>query len=282
MVGKSLFIVLLLGAMQLSGAVKKYDITVGTAPEKFIVQKICGKTLQIECLMPHGKNMHDFNVTPSMLKAVGQSKIFFHAGLLFESQIAEAIHNSSTKIVDIAAHIPKLHMANAINNEHNANIEDVHTWFSYRNLSAMADEVYKVLSENYARHADEFKKNHDMFLLEIKKSREEAAKKLRRFAGRTFLTHHAAFGYFAHDFNLKQLPFEFNGRDITPRHAAILSKYAREHNLKRIFIQHTASSNVRRALQNSTNAGLVILNPADEDVLGTMNRFASELEAAFE
>ncbi len=279
---KILFLICCTAVITLNAATPKNAITVGTAPEKFIVEQITGKRFTIQCIMPQGKNMHDFTAGPLMMKNAAQSRIFFHTGVLFEEQIADAIHKGNTKVVNIADNIPKLQMKLSAATDKTTYIDDIHTWFSYENLINMANEVLKTLCDEFPQYASDFKKNHENFKFEIEKSKAESAKKLRRFAGRTFLTHHAAFGYFAHEFNLQQLPFEFNGREITPRHAAELSKYAKTHNVKRIFIQSSASGNVRRALSSNTNAELTVINPADYNILDSLNRFAAELEAAFE
>ena len=143
-------------------------------------------------------------------------------------------------------------------------------------------EVEKVLCETDKENADFYTANYEKFCTQIDNAKNSAVKKLNHWQGRTFITYHAAFGYYADEFKLKQLAFEFNGREITPGNLTYLSRYAKQHKIKSIFIQSTTPPNARRAIQNAVKAKLVTIDPSDYNILKNLNRLSAELEAAFE
>lgn len=279
MLKKNLFFAVFVCAIELFGAL---DVTVGTAPEKFIIDKVGGSKVKVRTVMPPGKNVHDFAITPEMVKNIARSDIFFHTGLLFEQQISSILRNRKIRIVNLADYISKIQEVHPLHTAAEHPSDDVHTWFSYKNLKLMAHEAEKVLSETDSANAEFYSRNCEDLCAAIDSAKAAALKKLRHHSGRTFLTYHAAFGYYADEFKLKQLSFEFNGREITPRNLTYLSRYAKQHKIKSVFIQSSASENVRRAIVNTTKAKIVIIDPADYDVLKNLNRLSSELEAAFE
>ncbi|MBR2509077.1 MAG: zinc ABC transporter substrate-binding protein [Lentisphaeria bacterium] len=258
------------------------EVTVGIAPEKFIIDRIGGAKVKVKTVMPTGKNVHDFAITPDMVKNITAGKVFFHTGLLFEQRIANILSNRKVRVVNLAEYINKIQEVHPLHNSSEHPSDDVHTWFSYRNLKMMAMEAEKILCEIDKENADFYTLNCEKLCMEIDNAKASAVKKLSHWQGKTFLTHHAAFGYFADEFKLKQLSFEFNGREITPANLTYLSRYAKQHKIKRVFVQSTASPNVRRAIQQTVKAKLVTIDPADYNILKNLNRFSTELEAAFE
>ena len=71
------------------------EVTVGIAPEKFIIDRIGGTKVKIKTLIPQGKNVHDFAITPDMIKSMSSGSIFFHTELPFEQKIASKAAISS-------------------------------------------------------------------------------------------------------------------------------------------------------------------------------------------
>lgn len=276
---KFLYIILFFCVFSLYGVI---DVTVGIAPEKFIVEQIGGEKVRISCIMPTGKNMHNFPVSAEMAKRVSASKVFFHTGQLFEEQLAKLVDRKKVRVFDLSRYIAKLSEPHSVQSHHSHHAHDMHTWFSYRTLYRMAVETAKVLSQIDGENAAFYFKNRDVFCQKIENARHEAEKKLRKYNNRVFLTHHAAFGYFANEFNLRQLSFEYNGREMTPKSVALITKKAKKYNIKRIFMQSNVSTAVRNAVQEALKAEIVIINPDSYDVLGTLNHFTNELEASFE
>lgn len=276
---KFLFFTFLFVALQSYAAI---EVTVGIAPEKFIVDRIGGSKVKVRTVMPVGKNVHDFAITPDTVKNIAKSKVFFHTGIVFERRITNILSGRNIRIVDLSKYVNKIQEVHPLHSAAEHPADDIHTWFSFQNLKLMAVEAEKVLSEIDSENANFYSANCVKFCNQIDAAKAAVVKKLDHWQGRTFLTHHAAFGYFADEFKLKQLSFEFNGREITPGNLTYLSRYARQHKIKSIFIQSTASENVRRAIQNTTKAKLVTIDPADYNVLRNLSRFGAELEAAFE
>ena len=275
-----LYIIFLFSVTPLFAVLK---VAVGTAPEKFLAEQIGGKNVEVYCIMPEGKNLHDFSVTPEMIKKISECRIFFHSGLPFEVQIAQILDPAKTDIFDYSMYVDKINAPN--NNLHTAEHDskfDVHIWFNYINLYKMAVDTEKVISRHDGQNAAFYFKNRDILCNKITESQSATQNKLQRFGGRPFLTHHAAFTYFANEFNLQQMPFEYNGREITPKNLVFLARFAKKYNIKRIFIQSTAPENVRRAIRNATGAQLIIINPDSYNVLETLNQFTAELERSFE
>ena len=270
-----LFILFFITAINVSAVI---DVAVGIAPEKYIVEQIGGDKVNVFCVLPEGKNMHDFSVTPEMVRKVASSRVFIHVNLLFEQQLAKLVSPRKTEVVNLSIYVPRImdqHFLKPHRHDHN----DVHIWFSYNSLYRMVVETEKILSEIDGKNAAYYFKNRVDLCRKIENARHAAEKKLRKCKQRVFITYHAAFGYYAVEFNLHQQSFWYNG-DITPKNLAEAAKAVKKHHIKRIFIQSHVSEKVRNALQNATKCKLVVIDPDSYDVLATLNKFTDELEVA--
>ena len=270
-----MFILFFITAINVSAVI---DVAVGIAPEKYIVEQIGGDKVNVFCVLPEGKNMHDFSVTPEMVRKVASSRVFIHVNLLFEQQLAKLVSPRKTEVVNLSIYVPRImdqHFLKPHRHDHN----DVHIWFSYNSLYRMVVETEKILSEIDGKNAAYYFKNRVDLCQKIENARHEAEKKLRKCKQRVFITYHSAFGYYAVEFNLHQQSFWYNG-DITPKNLAEAAKAVKKHHIKRIFIQSHVSEKVRNALQNATKCKLVVIDPDSYDVLATLNKFTDELEVA--
>ena len=276
MVKSFLFMLFFITALNVSAVI---DVAVGIAPEKYVIEQIGGDRVNVFCVLPEGKNMHDFSVTPEMVKKVMSGRVFFHIDLPFEQQLARIAAGRNIRVLNFAQYLVRQfepHYLKPRRHGHN----DMHVWFCYNNLYRMAVEAEKVLSELDGKNAAYYFKNRVDLCHKIENARHAAEKKLRKMNPRVFLTYHAAFGYFAAEFNLRQESFWYNG-EVTPKNLAEAAKAVKRYNIKRIFIQSHVPEKVRRAIFNATKCEFVILDPDGYDVLANLNRFTDELEASF-
>ena len=92
---------------------------------------------------------------------------------------------------------------------------------------------------------------------------------------------HPAFGYFADDYQLKQVAIETGGKEPTPSLLTEIIEQAKEDNVRIIFVQPEFSQNAAQAIAQAINGAVVTISTLNPDYINNLSHIAAELEKAF-
>ena len=256
---------------------RSHYIIVSVAPHKFFVEAIAGNTLTVGLLVPAGTSFHTFEPTPKQMLLASKADLWFRIGEAFETHLAEVLqnHNPQMRLVDLRQNLDLITVsAHACPHCIKAAGADLHFWLSPRLAKIQAKTIAKALTERYPEHRQEYQTRLEQFLLALDKLDQEIVTILKPLNNRVIMVSHPAYAYFAADYQLIQLPIEFEGKDPSPRQLTNLLIKAREAHIKTVFIQPQHSSKGGQLIAKELCAKVVTLDPYAENYFETMRAIA--------
>jgi len=281
----------------------KLQISAGIAPVAFVVKKIAGDSVNVNTVLPVGRNPHDYTPGPQEVRDLMSSAIFFSAGMPFEENLMRPLAGSKVKVVDLDEDIQKIPFDGDCCDEdehHDADHKDgkkeeghgheghhhdgldPHIWLSPDNLKIIAAQICEVLSEKMPQDKAKFEANLAAFDKEADATREYIKTTLAPYQGRSFYVYHPGFGYFAQTAGLKQAAIELGGHEPSPAHLLEVIKQAQKDGVKIVFVQMQFNPNSANALATAIKGKVAPLDSLSEDVLANMKQMADLIKEGFE
>jgi zinc transport system substrate-binding protein len=262
-------LVIILLSCQLKQKETANMISVSILPQKYFVDQIAGKLVQVNVLVPPGSSPHNYEVLPSQMKDLAKSKAWLQIGLLtledaLKSKLADinknmAIVNCSEGITPIAGSGHKEEGHQHAENE----AFDPHIWLAPAEVKIIAKNTLNALETGFPEHSGIFKANYVRFIARIDSISQLIDQKLSTLKSRNILIFHPALAYYTRQFRLSQIALEFDGKEPSPRHMKEIVDLAHEQNIHIIFIQKEFDPSFAQQLSREIDGKVVIIDPLD-------------------
>jgi zinc transport system substrate-binding protein len=230
------------------------QITVSILPQRFFVKKIAGNLVKVRVMVPPGFNPATYEPSPSQLKHINHSRIYFTTGVPFEKTWLP-------KLTSINPDILIKHTEKGIDRR-----PDPHIWLSPRLVKKQVRIIAKTLIEEDPNHKTTYQRR----LAQFEKELDELDNKIRRLfqkkeGGREFLVFHPAWGHFASTYGLKQIAVEKEGKEASAKEMATLLTYVKGRGLKTIFVQPQISKKSAMAIARDIVGQIETADPLNEN-----------------
>ncbi len=255
---------------------RSHYILVTIAPYKYFVEKIVGDTEQAGILVPPGASPHYFEPTAKQVMAASKADIWFRMGEGFEQK---ALKSLNLKTVDLREGINLLYEATCCC-AHEGD-PDPHIWMSPRTAKKQAETIAKTLISIYPENRDLFTKNLSVFLKELDQLDMEITTLLKPYKGRSIMVSHPAYAYFCRDYEILQIPIEFEGKDPSPQQLTKILDLARNAKIKTVFIQQQHSSKGARLIAREIGANVETIDPLSENYTQNIKEIAQKFFNSF-
>ncbi len=287
--GKSFLVALILFSFsfltQSLSAENKLPVFVSIVPQKSFVQQIGGDLVDVQVMVKPGASPATYEPKPSQMAALSKSRLYFSIGVPFEEvwlqKIAAA--NPAMKVIHTDEGIRKLAM-DAHHNEEEGNHDqgglDPHIWLSPTLVKIQAATILRALVMADPNHVQVFETNCNRFISKINKLDSKLKETFKNRSGLKFLVFHPSWGYLAHDYNLKQLAIEIEGKDPKPAQLGKLIEHAREEDIKVIFVQPQFSSKSAKLIAGEINGQVVFADPLAEEWMTNLYDVAEKFRKA--
>lgn len=262
---------------------------VSILPQKYFVEKIGGKLVDVSVMVEPGADAHTFEPKPKQMVALSKTMIYFAIGIEFENVWLNRFiaANPHMLVVHTDAGIDKIPMTAHYHHDEEQQpldkdmIKDPHIWLSPPLVKILSRNVLESLLEIDSAHATIYKANHERFMIEI----DELDAELRSiFNGKgtavEFMAFHPAWGYFAHAYGLKQVPVEIEGKEPKPAELKHLVQHARKKGVKVIFVQPQFSAARARVIADSISGQIAFVDPLAADWIKNLHEVAIKFKAA--
>lgn len=254
---------------------QKLDITVSVIPQEYFVKKIGGDRVRVNVMVQSGSEPHTYEPKPQQLQALSQAEAYIGIGVPFEagwmSRMAQA--NPQMLIVDSTEGIERLTMvAHDHGHDDHGHDEvkessettlDPHVWLSPRLVKIQAENIYELLVKLDPQNQAEYQTNLNQFLAEIDQLDTKIKENLAGIKQRKFIVFHPAWGYFAQEYNLTQVPVEVGGQEPSAAELAQLIKEAKQENIKVIFAQPEFSNQSAKTIAQEIDGEVLLISPLD-------------------
>lgn len=209
-------------------------------PYIYFVQEIVGDAIQVEVLVPPGANPHIYEPSPKQVQTMLGVQIWFRLGEPIEKKILTVLREQNRELqdVDLTQGIDLLSSEDHVCESHHADeSKDRHIWMSPKLAQIQAKTIFDALVKIYPDHREDFQAGFDTLIQELDLLDRGIRAKLAPFHGDAILVSHPAFGYYCHEYGLKQLSIECEGKDPLPQDITRTLSEAKESHVRGIFTQ---------------------------------------------
>lgn len=253
----------------------KIVVTVSILPQKYFVQKIAGDLAKVEVMVPPGSEPANYEPKPKQLSNLTKSKIYFTIGVPYERVWVPRFKDINKNMIfcDSSKGIKRYPMASSytfVKDKKRSRAPkkralDPHIWLSPLLVKKISQNIAKAFIKIDKKHKDVYERNLQSFLKEIEDLHRYGKDKLKGLKQREFIVFHPVWGYFAREFDLRQIPIQIEGK--TPKISTLIKliNYAKKRGIKTIFVQPEFSKKSAQVIAKNINGKVVALDPLEEN-----------------
>ena len=245
-------------------------ITVSIAPFKYFVEGIAGNDFKVNIMVPAGADPHTYEPFPEQINKLRKSVAYISNGYLgFEMNWLSRFYetNSTMKKLSLSEKIAPLASGHHHEGEH-VEGADPHYWVSPKCALIMASSVKEFLCGLNPSQTEKYTRNYEALILNIQDVDNKAQELFAGIPNRSFMIYHPNLAYLARDYNLEEIPVEFEGKEPPPSRMKDLIDRARKDGIKTIFVQREYDTKNAKAIAQETGAEIRIIDPLSEDWKG--------------
>jgi len=269
---------------------------------------VAGDWAEVINLVPPGAEPHDWEPSPGDIRRLNQAAVFVYSGAGMEHWVEKtlaSLDNPDLIVVEASRGVDLLAADEPEDGDgagagerpdaaHDHGQWDPHVWLDPKAAAQQVEAIRDALIEADPEHQAEYEANAAQYISELEALDEELQRGLAICARREVFTTHAAFGYLARAYNLKQHAIMGLTPEAEPapqEFAAVVAE-ARELGVKHIFFESLTSDEVARVVAGEIGAETLVLNPfeglteeeiaAGENYLSVMRSNLANLQKALE
>jgi zinc transport system substrate-binding protein len=227
-------------------------------PLAFVAQRVGGRCVEVTDLTPTGVEPHDLELNPDDVASIATADVVLSLGGGFQPAVDDVLDEAEGIAVDVLQGVSTL--ANSEQGE-DAPAVDPHVWLDPGRFAAVVDQVEDALLRSGLSSSCDVADRADQL-------RDELGALDRRFRNGladcrldTFVTSHAAFGYLADAYGLRQVAIAGlePGTEPDPRRLADIAEVVRAEHVDTIFTEELVSPELAETLARETGAGTAVL-----------------------
>ena len=256
----------------------KKTVVAAFYPLAFAAEQVGDGKVEVENLTPSGAEPHDIELSPREVARIQQADLVLYLSHDFQPAVQEAVAGASGERLD---GLSGLALRQGVGDE--AGKTDPHVWLDPGLFAQIVTRVGTALDEPgraraLARRVRALDRSYRVGLAHCKR--------------RDFVTSHAAFGYLAARYRLRQVPITGIDPEAEPspqRLSALIQLVRREH-VTTVFFEQLVSPKLAQTVARDAGAKTALLDPIEgltpseqsegEDYLSVMRQNLVRLRAA--
>lgn len=235
-------------------------VMVTIEPLRYFAEQIVGKDFKVETLVPKGGNPETYEPSAKQMMALAQCKAFIKVGKIgFERTWDEKLKDAApnTLFVDSSKGIKYI--------ESTDGVEDPHTWMSVTSAMAIAKNICDAMIKINPKDSTMFRANLKSFLFKLDSIDDSIKSILHSNKSNAFLIYHPSLTYFAHEYNLTQIPVEEEGREPSAAQLKQIIEFAKAKKAKIMLVQKEFTNRNTEIVARNAHAKQVDINPLNYD-----------------
>lgn len=246
-----------------SGVPERIRVATTIYPVEYFAERVGGDSIEIVSLIPPGVEAHDFKPRVSDLIDIARADLLVYNGAEFEPWVERALAALGG---DAPPAIESVELLRASLFEVRGDVEfDPHVWLSPVNAVAQVEVIVGALSAIKPDLAGEYESAGAALIRRLESLDEAFRSGLSDCGLDTFVTSHAAYGYLADEYGLKQIAVAGLSPDAEPKPrtlAKIASKMS-DLGVSYVLIEPIANARVGETLARETGAETLPLHPLE-------------------
>jgi len=279
---------LLIASVPLSAAIsEKTAIAVSISPQKYFVERIGGKYVDVLVMVAPGQSPATYAPTPKQMVKLSNAQIYFGIGVPFEKIWIQRIAkmNPQMHIVQMEQGLTfrsmekpmqksKQYMRDTGQYHRHYGEPDPHVWTNPRLVVRMAAKIKAALIEHAPTHKQEFQENYRLFVQDLGDLDEYIGELCKNAASKQFMVFHPSWGYFADAYGLRQISIESEGKLPGAKSLSSLVDFAKRENIKIIFVQQQSRQRNAATIAQAINGAVVHVDPLAENYIDNLKHVA--------
>ena len=227
------------------------------------VEEVGADRVSVTDLTPPGVEPHDLELTPSQIRAIADADLVFYLGGGFQPAVEDAVADAEGRAVDVSAGLRTLPVPPA-DAEPDLSA-DPHVWLDPVLFGRIVDEVERALAGASPGDAAAFASNAAAFDRRLANLDAAYRNGLARCTRDVIVTSHAAFGYLAARYGLRQQAIAGLSPDVEPPPQRLneLRALVERGGITTIFTEELLPSDVADTIASATGATTAVLNPLE-------------------
>jgi zinc transport system substrate-binding protein len=223
-------------------------------------KQVGGDRVDVVNLTPAGAEPHDLELTTRDLETIDAAELVLYLGNGFQPGLQDALKRRSAPSVDLLRDLDLM----PAQGEH-ADDPDPHVWLDPILMKGIVTRIEQAMSSVDPQGADTYRARAAAFAQELDGLNREFTDGLDRCATRVLVTSHAAFGYLAKRYGLRQEPIAGVSPESEPHpeRLAELAEFVRREKVTTIFSETLVSPRVAEALAREAAVKTAVLDPLE-------------------
>lgn len=268
-----------------TGSENKIKVSVTFDAMKEFTEAVGKDKVEVSTIIPDGTEPHDFEPKAQDLIGLSSARVFVYNGLGMEAWADDAVKSANNpSLISVEAAKGVEPMKDAGQGETKGQY-DPHVWISLKGAEAETKNIKDALVQADPSNKEYYEKNCNSFVSELENLYKEYDQKFLSGTKKSFVTGHAAFGYFCRDFGLRQNSVEdvFADGEPSAQQLAKLVGYCRENGVKTVFAEEMASPEVSKTLADEVGAKVetIYTIESSEDNKTYLERMKSNLSEIY-
>jgi len=263
-------VLLLVTACGGSASNGRLQVVTAIYPLAFLAEAVVGDLADVSTLVPPGVEPHDYELTPSQVASLRTATLaVYQAGV--SAAIDQAFAQAFAPVLETGALVPRLaatgdgHDDSGDDDHGHGYGDDPHTWLDPGNMRVFAEAVGEAVASASPEHAEAYRANAAALDARLGALDEAYRAGLVGCERTAFLTTHAAFGYLAGAYGLRQLSIAGVTPDDEPSPARLaeLARQARAEGLTTVFFEVLVSPDYANTLAADLGLRVDVLDPIE-------------------
>lgn len=260
-------------------------VAVSVPPQAYFVERIGGSRVDVQVMIPPGYSHAEYPLTPGKVEVLSRARLYVkvgHPAFEFErDQIDPALASlPGIRVVDMSRGMRFLDDETGEGHGHGHEGGDPHVWVAPGTVAVAARNIAAALEEADPAHAAEYRANLRAFEADVAALDREIRARLAGRQGAEFMVYHPTWGYFAHEYGLRQVAIEAEGKEPSAARLIKLIDHARRDRVRVVFVQAGFPRKSAQVIADAVGARVLVADPQERDWLANLRRVTRELEEA--
>ena len=258
-------------------------ITVTIEPLRYFTEAIAGDHFNVVSMVPKGSSPETYDPTPQQLVSLGKSDAYLRIGHIgFEATWMDKLSANAPgmKIFDTSQGVDLIRDKGHSHGDHyHEGGIDPHIWNSTVNARIITRNILHALIALDKENETYYTARYDSLQREIQLTDSIIRGILSVDADTSFMIYHPALSYFAHEYDLHQIPIEKGGKEPSPAYLKELIDLCKHNGVHTIFVQPEFDVRNAEMIAEETGTKIVRVNPLAYDWQEEMINTAKALKA---
>jgi zinc transport system substrate-binding protein len=257
-----------------NGSDERVSVVASFYPLAFVAERIGGECVDVTNLTPPGIEPHDIELSPDAVESIATADVVLYLGGGFQPAIEDAVRDASGEAVDLLDVVSTTPAQGEVAAE--GLIVDPHVWLDPGRFTSIAEATVDAIDRTGAASSCDVAGAAAALRTDLETLDDDIRTGLARCERDLIVTNHAAFGYLASAYGLRQEAIAGLEPETEPsaRRLASLIELVKREGVTTILTEELVSPDVAETLAGE--AGV------DTAVLYTIERLTDEESAAGE